>query len=279
MVTLRLPTYVRREEPLRSRSHRLLAIFASGAKRELKRVLNIVVLFLAIAFGVIATIFTIFLAPLISPGQPIDGSFFYVTLTNPAVLFLTLIVAAAVGSGLISDDIRHMSLTLYLSRPITTLDYLAAKLSIVGLAVFLAAAFPILLSPIVAAILRYVSWEVALSALASGLGFGILAMGLVSFLALMFSSLTARKGVAAASIIATMLALQALGDSLSSILEAEELLYIAPYQNLLAVGRALYGVEATGLAWPVSLAIVLGVTIVSGMVAYLRVGSMEVVAP
>lgn len=279
MVTLRRPKYVRRDEPLRGRSRRVLAIFTSGTRRELRRVLNLLILGLAVIFGVILTILNIFLFPLFNPGQEVTAGLFFTTLTNPAVLILILLVAASVGSGLISDDIRHMSMTLYLSRPLTARDYLLAKASVVVFAVFLAAAFPGILAPVVAAILRYVSWEVALPALGAGLAFGLLATGLVAFLALMFSSLTARKGVAAAGTFATMLALQGLGESLSDAFDVQEILYIAPYQNLLSVAEVLYGVEAGPLSWPVSLAIVLGVILLTAAVAYLRIGAMEVVAP
>ncbi len=279
MVTIQLPTYTRREEPLRGRPHRLLTIFASGVRRELKRPINIIVLFLAIAIGVILTIFNIFLVPLFNPGQEITASFFYVTLSEPAILFFTLVVATAIGSGLISDDIRHMSLTLYLSRPITTVDYLFSKASIVGFALILAVAFPSVLGPIVAAVLLYVTWAVAIEALLAGLAFGLLATGVFAFLVLLFSSLTSRKGVAAAGTFATVLALSGLSIPLSEIFESEEILYISLYENLLSMGRVLYGVEGGGLAWQISLAILLSVIAISSIIAYLRIRSMEVVAP
>ncbi len=246
-----------------------------------------VVLFLAIAFGVIATILSIFVAALLPGGAEIDASYFYLTLANPVVLFLTLIVAAAVGSGLIADDIRHMSLTLYLSRPITTVDYLLAKASIVAFALILAVAFPAVLGPIVAGVLVYVTWEVAIQALLAGIAFGALATVLFSFLVLLFSSLTSRKGIAAAGTFATALTLEFLSQPLSGIFETEEVFYMSLYQNLLAVGRVLYGVEeisdfgigATGLAWGISLFILVAVMAASSVIAYLRIRSMEVVAP
>ncbi len=200
-------------------------------------------------------------------------------MANPIVLFLTLLVATAFGAGLISDDIRHASVTLYLSRPITTVDYLLAKASIVGFALILAVAFPGVLGPIVAAILRYVTWEVAIRGLLAGLAFGFLAVGLFAFLSLLFSSLTSRKGVAAAGTFASVIALQGLTFPLSEIFETEDFLYLSLYENMLAVGRVLYGVEGNGLVWQLSLAILLGIILVSSAIAYLRVRSMEVVAP
>ncbi len=280
MVTIKLPTYVRREEPLRGRYRRFLAIFASGIRRELKRWYNIIALFLAIAFGIIFTIFTIFLASFAAPlGADIDASFFFGTLASPVILFFILIVGAAVGSGLIADDIRHMSLTLYLSRPITTLDYLLSKASIVAFAVVLAVAIPTVLGPIVAAILLYVTWDVAVLALLSGIAFAAIATVLLSMLVLMFSALTPRKGIAAAGAFASVLALQGITFPLREVVGSDLIFHLSIYENLLEVGRLLYGVGQGVLAWPTSLAILVGIILVSSAIAFLRIRSMEVVAP
>ncbi|MFQ5919699.1 MAG: hypothetical protein ACE5I4_06615 [Thermoplasmata archaeon] len=283
MASVRLPTYIRREEALRGRGLRILAIVSSGVRRELKRRWTLLALIAAILFGVISTIFNIFLAPLIQPGVVIDASFFFDTLTFPIVLFFILVVAAAVGSGLISDDMRHMSLTLYLSRPLTTGDYLAAKALIVGIFVFIAVAVPAIASPIVAAVLLYVGWELALQVLLAGAAFGLLTMVLFSLLALLFSSLTQRKGVAAAGTIASVLALEILSVPLFGVFESLEVFHLSLYQNLLAVGRVLYGLPASGitafgfLAWEVSLPILVALIAVFTTVAYTRIRSMEVI--
>lgn len=279
MVTIKLPTYVRREEPLRGRSRRFLSIFASGVRRELKKWYNIIALFLAIAFGIISSIFTIFIAILVPLGGEIDASFFFGTLANPVILFFTLIVGSAVGSGLIADDIRHMSLTLYLSRPITTADYLLSKASIVAFAIILAVAIPTVLGPIVAAILLYVTWDVAILALLSGIAFAAIGTVLLSMLVLMFSTLTPRKGIAAAGAFASVLALQGITFPLRQVVGSDLIFHLSIYENLLEVGRLLYGVEQGVLAWPTCLAILVGLIIVCTAISFLRIRSMEVVAP
>ncbi len=278
MASIRLPTYVRREEPLRGRGFRILAIVGSGVRREFKRRWTLLALAGAILIGVISTIFNIFVAPLLQPGVIIDASFFFATLTFPIVLFFILVVAAAVGSGLISDDMRHMSLTLYLSRPLTTGDYLASKAIIVGIFVFIAVAVPAIASPIVAAILLYVGWELAIQVLLAGAAFGLFTMIVFSLLALLFSSLTQRKGVAAAGTIASVIALEILSPNLSLVFEVQEVLHLSVYQNLLAVGRVLYGLPATGfLAWEVALPILLALIALFATVTYTRVRSMAVI--
>lgn len=188
------------------------------------------------------------------------------------------------GAGLIADDIRHNSLTLYLSRPITILDYLLAKAAIVSLALVLAIAVPAVLGPIVAGILQYVTWDVALQALGAGIALGTLATILFAFLVLLFSSLTARKGIAAAGVFAAAVVTEGLSNPLREVVGTDDIFYLSLYQNLLAVGRVLYGVESGSafggpdLLWPLSLGLLLLIILWSGIIAFFRVRSMEVVA-
>ncbi|MFQ5893768.1 MAG: hypothetical protein ACE5H5_05590, partial [Nitrospinota bacterium] len=162
--------------------------------------------------------------------------------------------------------------------PVTSWGYISAKASIVGLALFVAIAFPGIVGPIVAALLAYVEWEMALTALGAGLAFGLLAMGVFAFTILMFSSLTTRKGIAAAALFAVGFASQGLAQPLRNLFEADEFLHISLYENLLAVGRALYGVEQVGITWEVSLAILLGIIAVSFVITLLRIRTIEVVS-
>jgi ABC-2 type transport system permease protein len=236
----------------------------------------LIVLILALAVSVILTIFTIFVLGLF--GQEVTLTDFFQTLTNPAILVFMLLVASGIGAGLIADDLRHRSLTLYLSRPVTSLGYVAGKASIVGLALFIAIAFPGIVGPIVAALLGYVSWEVALIALGAGLAFGLLAVGVFSFAILMFSSLTTRKGIAAAALFSIGLASNGLAQPLQAALGADEILHISIYENLLAVGRVLYGVPEVGITWAASLAILILIIGVALAITLLRIRSIEVVS-
>jgi ABC-2 type transport system permease protein len=274
--TIRQPTYLRREEPLRGRFFRVWSIFASGVRRGFRRPFALFTILLALATGVIMTIFNIFVAGLF--GQEITLSSFFQTLTNPAILVFMLLVAAGVGSGLIADDMRHRSLTLYLSRPVTSVGYVAAKASIVGLALFIAVAFPGVVGPIVAALLGYTGWETALIALGAGLAFGLLAVGVFGLIVLMFSSLTTRKGIAAAAMFAVGFASSALALPLRNLFEADELLHLSLYENLLAVGRLVYGVEQVGTTWEVSLVILAALMVGAFAITLLRIRTIEVVS-
>ncbi len=276
MSTVRQPTYLRREEPLRGRFFRVWSIFASGVRRGFRRPFALITILLALAFGVIATITNIFLLGL--SGQGIILRNFFDVLTNPAMLVFMLLVAAGVGAGLIADDMRHRSLTLYLSRPVTSVGYVAAKASIVGLALFIAVAFPGVISPIVAALLGYVGWETALIALGAGLAFGLLAVGVFGLIVLMFSSLTTRKGIAAAAMFAVGFASSGLAIPLQDLFKADQLLHLSLYENLLAVGRLVYGVDQVGTTWEVSLAILVALMVGALAITLLRIRTVEVVS-
>ncbi len=276
MSTIRLPTYLRREEPLRGRFFRVWSIFASGVRRGFRRPFALITILLALVVGVGTTIVNIFLVGLF--GQEITLSNFFEVLTNPAMLIFMLLVAAGVGAGLIADDLRHRSLTLYLSRPVTSVGYVAAKASIVGLALFIAVAFPGVVSPIVAALLGYVGWETALIALGAGLAFGLLAVGVFGLIVLMFSSLTTRKGIAAAAMFAVGFASSGLALPLRDLFGADELLHLSLYENPLAVGRIVYGVDQVGITWEVSLAILAALMVGAFAITLLRIRTIEVVS-
>ncbi len=276
MGTVRLPTYLRREEPLRGAFYRVWSIFASGVRRSFLRPLAIIVLVLALATSIILTIFLLFVEGL--TGGEIALESFFQTLTNPAIPLFMLLVAGGVGAGLIADDLRHRSLTLYMSRPVTSWGYVAAKLSIVGLALFIAVAFPGIVGPIVAALLAYVSWETAVVALGAGLAVGLLAVAVFGSTILMFSSLTTRKGIAAAALFSIGLASNGLAEELQRSSGVDEILHISIYQNLLAVARVLYGVPQEAITGTASLAILLAIIVVALAITLLRVRSIEVVS-
>src|SRR6266542_2019066 len=111
-MSITLPTYTRREAPLLGRRDRVIAIVFTSLGRELRRP---------------AALVLVLLAPFLLQGQPLDLRFFYLAASNASILFSVMLMAAAIGAGLIADDRESMALTLYLSRPITHADYLVAK--------------------------------------------------------------------------------------------------------------------------------------------------------
>lgn len=75
----------------------------------------------------------------------IDPAYFRTFLVNPPFLFLLLIVLVFAASGLVADDLKHNSLQLYFSRPLSKKDYIVGKMSVVAFFVLALAGLPWLL--------------------------------------------------------------------------------------------------------------------------------------
>ncbi len=276
-MSISLPSYVRKETTLLSRRHRVLAIVFTGLKREMRRPAAIFAIAAGTLLTTVISIVLVFFASFLLQGQPLDLTFFYVPASNPAVLFFVTLMAAVVGSGLIADDRSSMALTLYLSRPITHADYLLAKASILGPLVSMISVLPLVITPIVAALLGLFGWTVALQAIGAGLAVGLLLAGFYTAVALFLSSLTSRRGYAAAGVFAITFGIGLPAELLAGGLNEPSLLYLSPWQCFLAVARGIYGAPQPPIDWAPALAILLAVAVVAALATYLRMKMLEVV--
>lgn len=281
-MSISLPTYRRRETPLLSRRNRAMVIVTTGLRREFRRPAAIFAIGAGSALITITAIVFLLFAPFFLGGQPLDLSFFYVPASNGSNLLFVSLMAAAVGGGLIADDVHSMALTLYLSRPISPLDYLAAKAAILSTLLSMLTIMPLVLTPFLAGFLGLVTWGVALSAIGVALGVGLLLTAFYTAVALFLSSLTRRKSYAGAGIFAFTLGLTVpvalLGTPDSpGYIGVPTILHLSPWENYLAVARAAYGVPAGPIEWGPALAILLTITGLAALVTYLRMRSMEVV--
>src|SRR5439155_1273244 len=192
----------RLEIPLLGRRERLWAIIATGLRQGVRRPAAIAITMLGAAFTTITSIILLFLSFLLPAGQGTGLSFFAVPASNPFVLFFVSAMAAVIGSGLIADDIQSMAFTLYLSRPITQLDYLLAKAAILAPLVAMVTILPLLLAALVAAFLGFFSWTIALEAMGISIVVGGLLTLFYTAITLFLSSLSRRKGIAASGVFA-----------------------------------------------------------------------------
>lgn len=277
-MSISLPTYTRREMPLLGRGNRIRAIAANGLRREFRRFAAAVVIGVGTLVTVVSSIVTLFLAPVLLGGQPLDLSFFYIPAASPAILISVTLMASVIGSGLIADDLHTMSLSLYLSRPITHLDYLIAKAAILVPLISMVAVFPLLLTPFLAALLGMFSWVIVVQAMGLSLGLGFLLTVFYASVSLFLSSITRRKSYAAAGVFAVTFGLAIPAELLAVVTENQSLLYLSPWQDFLAVARAVFGAAAGPIDWPGGLAILLGVTVLASVSMYLRMRAVEVVS-
>ena len=277
-MSISLPKYTRRETPLRPRWQRVWTIIAAGLRREFRRPAALFPVIAGVFLSTITAIFLLFFASLFNPGRETDLSFFFVPASTPTTLFFVTLLASTVGAGLIADDVHSNALTLYLSRPITQLDYLIAKGAILGTLVILITTLPLFIAALLAGFLNFVAWGVALAAMGWSIVLGLVLAGFFTAVPLLLSSLTPRKAYAAAGVFAISLGLTLTSAILAGAIQQPGLLYLSPWEDFLAVARAGYGAPAGPIDWPGALAILVGVTILAAFLAYLRMRSMEVVA-
>ncbi len=279
-MSISLPTYTRREIPLLSRRHRAWAIVGAGLRREIRRPAAVFAIVVGTAITTVSSIVFVLFAPFLLRGQPLDLSFFYIPASNSAMLFFVTLMAAIVGAGLIADDLDSMALTLYLSRPLTAADYLTAKAAILATLTSLIAILPLVITPLVAALLALFPWDIALEAMGISILLGLVLTAFFTALSLFLSSLTRRRAYAAAAVFAIVFGLLATATILSQTgtLNEPALLYLSPWEDFLAVARAAFGAPAGPIGWAPALAILLGVTVLTALATWLRMRAVEVVS-
>src|SRR3989440_5373853 len=223
--------------PLLPRSQRVRAIIITGLRREFRRPAAIVVTGMGATLVTISSIVTVLFSRFfLPPGAKLDLSYFAVPASNGAILFFVTLMAAIIGSGLIADDLHSMALTLYLSRPITHADYLLAKAAILAPLVSMITVLPLVLTPLVAALLGLFSWTIALQAIGLSILVGALLTVFCTSVALFLSSLTRRRSIAAAGVFAVNFGLSIPAGKFGRA-PREPPLFASPFDNYVSVPR------------------------------------------
>ncbi len=115
-----------------------LPIFKTGIKHVYKK------RFSKLFFASFASLFFIFLIALYVSSKPelkmltrlvkmiqTDNMLFRTFYSNGYMIFMSAMLCIFAGSELISSDIKHNSISLYLARPLRRFDYIAGKYSII----------------------------------------------------------------------------------------------------------------------------------------------------
>ncbi len=279
-MSISLPTWTRREIPLLGRRSRVWAVVSTGLRRELRRPAAIVTMVLGVTITTVYSIVLVLFAGLLLQGQPLDLTFFALPAAFPGIELFATLMAAVVGGGLIADDLDTMALTLYLSRPLTPVDYLTAKAAILATLTSLITILPLVLTPILGALLGLFAWEIALEAVGISIVIGALLTVFFTALALFLSSLTRRRAYAAASLFAIVFGLIGTQTALSSsgAVTSPAILYLSPWEDYLCVARAAFGVPGNPIDWAVALSILLGITVLAALATWIRMSKVEVVS-
>ena len=275
---IELPRYGFEPKPLGRRSDRIRAIVTVGLSQRFRKAGNDIV----IAIGFLSTILPLILVfafsgPLLGPGGIGLNAYFF-PYGSPLLLLFIALIASLVGAGIIADDRSTMALSLYLSRPITTRDYLLAKVAIVATFIALIALLPGFLGALVTYLLGYAPIDLAARAMASFVLLGALITATFTGLALLLSGLSSRRMFAGAGIFGFTLGLEAIANGLAIATGERSVLHLSLWQNLLSVGRALFQVDATGSIDPLaSAAILVAFSASAFLLTYTRLARLEVI--
>jgi ABC-type transport system involved in multi-copper enzyme maturation permease subunit len=277
-VTVHPPRYALPPPVLRPRSARVLAVL-SAAVRERFGAVNLVLLaltYIVVLLFIVVPFYLLSLAPTLLGSSSLAT--FYLPFSSQVWFFFEALLATSVGASVIAGDVANRSITMYLARPITHLDYLTAKASAVGIWMFLGAVLPGIVGTLIVLALGYVDLPTALHAAGVFLGVGILTLVLFTALAVLFSALAPRATYAGAAIFGGLVGAEIVALALHGISGQSAVLYGSLEQDLLAVAQAGFGVAGGSLDPVVAATIVVAVAAGALGLAYVRLARAEVVA-
>jgi len=221
------------------RIHRTLAI----VRRELLRRAGLgTILVLALTYLAVTLVLTIN-TDFASLTGSLTLATFETPYASPAWPFLMLIVATSVGAGSLAEDVGNRSITLYFSRPIRRIDYLAAKTAATGTWMVIAAVGPALLGLAVILALGWAPASLVLAGAGAFVATGLLASVFFTGLALALSSLTTRSLYAGVAIFGVVLSLEIGAPLVSGLTGNSSAAYASPITDILSVAQSAFGIS------------------------------------
>ena len=194
--------------------------------------------------------------------------------------FFVFVVTVYVGAGLISTDRRVHALQIYLSKPLTRVEYIAGKLAILFVLLLVVTWIPamtlLLLQAVFAGNLTFLRENLFL--VPAMTLFGLLYALMASCTMLALSSLSTSARYVAVLYAGAVLFTEAIFGTLRNVTGSSWLSWLSFRANLAQIGDVVFRIPPRyDTPWPVSLAIVIGVIVVSGWVLERHVRGMEIV--
>lgn len=277
-MSLSEPRYSVPPPALRPRADRLLAVLGQGVRERL-RVLTIVLLALIYVVVLLLILVPFYLNQIafgFLSAPPL--TIFFTPFGAGVWFFFTVILASSLGAGIIAGDTATRAITMYLSRPITVLDYLLAKAGALAVWLSLAVILPGAVGAAIVLALGYVSLPLALHAAGGFLLVGALYIAALGSLALLLSSLASKSVYAGAAIFGVLIGTQVIAAVLEAVSQSASVLYLSLQDDALAVARALFSVAPNPLNPWAAGAVLLGFAGSAFALTYLRLAREEVIA-
>lgn len=249
------------EGKLRSHTFRWWIITREGLRIILRRKLFILIMALA---GI-----QIFIYGGIIYGVNTYGLMFKLNVINPKFFFdfimrqnfFIALVCIFAGSGLIANDLKNNALQLYLSKPLTRIDYIIGKVMIILILLAFITLVPGILLFIENAILSqdltFLSEEYWI--IGAIIAFSLILIIPTGLLILALSSVTKNSRYTAISFIAILMGTPIFGGVMIEILKLRWGILISYWSNLEILGRKLFKLQGNLNYWYWSTLIVLGV--------------------
>jgi ABC-2 type transport system permease protein len=197
-------------------------------------------------------------------------------LDNPFLLFVTIYA----GAGLIANDRRANALQIYLSKPLTRVEYVAGKLGVLVAFQLLVTIVPTLLLLLLQVLFTGSFAFVRTNAflIPAIVLFGTIQIALASFTMLALSSLSRSSRYVGILYAGAILFSEAMFQTLTAITGGTRAAWISLMGNLRQLGDALFRLSPRyDTPWAVSLVVVIGLIVVSVSILERRVRGVEVV--
>ncbi len=178
-------------------------------------------------------------------GEGFFLQFLFCTHPFPSVFLIALVVIFG-GSGLIANDLKHNSLSLYLSKPISWIDYLLGKFAVIGILLAGMTLIPGLLLFLQHVLLtdtpflREKFWIIF-----SIIVYSLVITTVTSLLMLTFSSLTKNLRFATIGFCAVWFGLPVIHLILKEVIPSSTVAIVSVWANLEQLGNALFGLDSS----------------------------------
>ena len=196
----------------------------------------------------------------------------------PSTLLIALIAIFG-GSGLIATDLKNNALSLYLSKPLSWIDYLIGKFAVIGILLGSLTVVPGLLLFLEQALLTDVSFLKEHYWLPfSIIAYSVLLTVSASLLMLLFSSLTSNPRYATIGFCAVWFGSPIIQQLLKGITRTSKTAVVSIWANYDILGSALFdGSHNHAVHWGWSLLTVLALIVLCIFVLHRRIRAVEIV--
>ncbi len=204
-----------------------------------------------------------------------DALLFRTYYVNGFLIFMCSIISVFAGSDLISNDIKHKSISLYLARPLSKLDYIAGKFSITLFYLLLFTLVPGILL-VIFKIIFTGDFSAGLVLLFKSIIFPLVISLFWSSLILMLSSLSENARFVKIIFFVVFFLTQMVAGIFNEIFKNSSFLYISIEKNIMQFGSFVFGtkLEFNAPGW-ISGAILLGLTTVFLTILSFRLRKVE----